>query len=128
MIDLFYTGDPIFMGILTLIFLVALSIATVSAIQIFSNQVKNHLRMRHQLTYIRSVGLFGLVFGIFSQSLGLYGMFSAIERAGDISPGLIYSGLKVSFITSMYGLAIFLLSYLLWLVLDVRLNRVQSAS
>ncbi|MEK6478642.1 MotA/TolQ/ExbB proton channel family protein [Catalinimonas sp. 4WD22] len=126
MIDLFYTGDPIFMGILTLIFLVALSIATVSAIQIFSNQVKDYLRMRRQITYIKSVGLFGLVFGIFSQSLGLYDMFSAIEAAGDISPGLLYSGLKVSSITSMYGLVIFLASYLLWLGLNVRLNRVQS--
>jgi hypothetical protein len=114
------------MGILTLIFLVTLSIATVSAIQIFSNQVKDLSRMRRQITYIKSVGLFGLVFGIFSQFLGLYGAFSYIEAAGDISPGLLYSGLKVSSITTMYGLLIFLLSYLLWLGLDVRLNRVQS--
>lgn len=123
MIDLFYMGDPIFMGILTLIFLTALSIATVSSVQIFSKQLKNQEAMRQQIGYIKSVGLFALVFGIFSQTLGLYGAFSAIEAAGEISPSLLYAGLRVSSITTMYGLFIFLISYLLWLGLDVKLNR-----
>ena len=127
MIDLFYTGEPLFMGTLTLLLLIVFSIAVVLGIQIFRDKVKDTLSMRHRLKYIKSVGLFALVFGIFGQLLGLYGAFSYIEAAGNISPQLLFSGLRVSAITTIYGVIIFLLSYLLWLGLDVRLNRVSSA-
>lgn len=128
MTDLFYSGEPIFMGILTLLLLVILSMAVVMGIQTFTHKVKNTLIMRHRITYIKSVGLFALVFGIFGQLLGLYGAFLAIEAAGDISPSLLYAGLRISAITTIYGMVIYLLSYLLWLGLDVRLNHTPSVS
>lgn len=118
MTNLFYMGGPLFMGILSLLFLVILSMAIFRAIQIQKNDVDHETTFRHRLSYIKSIGLFTLVTGIFGQLIGLYQAFSAIERVGDVSPALLAGGLKVSMITTLYGIAIFLISYLIWLGLD----------
>jgi biopolymer transport protein ExbB/TolQ len=52
------------------------------------------------------------------QLMGLYNAFGAIEKAMDISPPILAGGLKVSMITTIYGALIFLISYLLWIILD----------
>lgn len=88
------------------------------AIQIARNEMENETTFRHHLKYIKSVGLFSLVLGILAQLIGLYQAFSAIEQAGNISPALLAGGLKVSMITTIYGIIIFLISYLLWMGLD----------
>lgn len=118
MTDLFYMGGPLFMGILSLLLLVIFSMTIFRAIQILQNDIAHETTFLHRLTYIKSAGLFTLVFGIFGQLMGLYQAFSAIEQAGDISPALLAGGLKVSMITTLYGVSIFLLSYLIWLGLD----------
>lgn len=106
------------MGILTLLFLGILAITTFKASQILRKDIAYETTFRHQLTYIKSIGLFTLVFGIFSQLLGLYQAFSVIEQVGNISPAILAGGLKVSMITTLYGVSIFLISYLMWFGLD----------
>lgn len=118
MTNLFYMGGPLFMGILSLLFLVILSMAIFRAIQIQKNDVDHETTFRHRLSYIKSIGLFTLVTGIFGQLIGLYQAFSAIEQVGDVSLALLAGGLKVSMITTLYGITIFLISYLVWLGLD----------
>ncbi len=118
MTDLFYAGGPLFMGILTLLLLTILAMAGYRIIQIGRDQVGHETVFRYQLTYIKSIGLFSLVFGILAQLMGLYQAFSAIEQVGDVSPAILAGGLKVSMISTIYGLVIFLLSYILWLGLD----------
>lgn len=118
MADLFFAGGPLFMGILTLLLLLILAMAAYRFIQISRGHVEHETSFRHQLTLIKSIGLFSLVFGILAQMMGLYQAFSAIEQAGNISPALLAGGLKVSMISTIYGLVIFLLSYVLWLGLD----------
>jgi flagellar motor component MotA len=118
MTDLFYAGGPLFMGILTILLLIILAMAVYRLIQITRDNVTHETSFRHQLTYIKSIGLFSLVFGILAQLMGLYQAFSAIEEVGNISPALLAGGLKVSMITTIYGIIIFLISYLLWKGLD----------
>ena len=65
------------------------------------------------------MGLFTMITGILGQLIGLMMAFSAIERAGDISPGMVYGGLKVSMYTTLYGIFIYLLSILFWFILDL---------
>ena len=106
------------MGILTLLLLIILAMAAFRFIQISRGHMEHETSFRQQLTYIKSIGLFSLVFGILAQMMGLYQAFSAIEQVGNISPALLAGGLKVSMISTIYGLVIFLLSYILWLGLD----------
>ncbi|MBN2731574.1 MAG: MotA/TolQ/ExbB proton channel family protein [Balneolaceae bacterium] len=120
--SLFYEGG-LFMGILTLLLLVILSIAVYRAIQISKNDVNYETTFRQRLTYIKSLGIFTLVMGILGQLLGLYQAFSVIEQAGNISPAILAGGLKVSLIPTLYGIVIFLLSYLIWMGLDYMVKK-----
>jgi biopolymer transport protein ExbB/TolQ len=114
MTQLFYEGGPLFMGILTIIFIVAIAMAIYFVGKIIKGQAINDHLIRSRLSNLKSVGLFGLVVGVFGQLIGLYEAFNAIQEMGDISPGLIAGGLKVSMITTLYGIVIFLLCYLMW--------------
>lgn len=64
----------------------------------------------------RSIGLFALIFGILGQLIGLYGAFSSMAEVTSISPDILYAGLKVSMITTLYGIIIYLIALLLWFV------------
>ncbi|HEX6982902.1 MAG TPA: MotA/TolQ/ExbB proton channel family protein [Balneolaceae bacterium] len=127
MLDLFYAGG-LFMPILTLLLLIILAMASYRGIQIVKGNIDFATTFRHQLTQIKSMGLFSLVFGILGQFLGLYQMLSYVESAGDIAPYLIYGGLKVTMISTLYGMIIFLISYIVWLGLDYMLEGKKEMS
>ena len=70
------------------------------------------------ITDIKAIGIFAIVWGVFGQSIGLFSALQAMEAAADISPQMIYGGIKVSFITTLYGMFIFLLSWLITIVMN----------
>lgn len=109
------------MSILTLIFIAMMIVAVVNGRSAFTGDTDTELAIR-RIGYIKSVGLFGLIFGILGQLIGLYSAFSAIEQVGSVSPALLAGGLKVSTITTLYGLFIYVLSYLIWLGLSFKLR------
>lgn len=118
MLELFYQGNVIFMGILTILLLIVITMAVYRMIQISKGGADDLVTFRHLLVRIKSVGLFALVFGIFAQLLGLYQVFSHIEQGGEVVPAILAGGLKVAMIPTVYGVIIFLISYLIWLGLD----------
>jgi|TARA_Y100000385_G_C12576811_1_gene418720 hypothetical protein len=91
MLDYFYMGGPLFMGMLTLIF-IALVVAAV---------LKKD---------VKEIGLLALALGILGQLIGLMGAFEGIEAMGGVSQSILVGGLKVSSITSIYGLLIYIVS------------------
>ncbi|MDF1570406.1 MAG: MotA/TolQ/ExbB proton channel family protein [Bacteroidales bacterium] len=111
-------GGPLFMGILTGLLFIILVIAVFYLVIIVRKDYKNLEEARKRLRYIKSIGLFALVTGILGQMIGLFMAFTAIEQAMDVSPAIMAGGLKVSMIAPMYGMVIFLVSYLLWLIVD----------
>jgi len=117
--DLFYMGGTLFMSILTILFVLMLAYSVFSLISILNSKNGEVLKIRSRLVYIKSIGLFSIITGIFGQLIGLYMAFSAIEKAADISPAMIFGGLKVSMMTTLYGFIIYLISILIWLVLDM---------
>ena len=121
--DLFYMGGALFMGTLSILLILMLAYAILHLIALLNPAGKDLERIRSRLVHIRSIGLFSLVTGILGQLIGLYMAFSAIERAKDISPAIMFGGLKVSMITTLYGMIIFLLSILIWLILDLMASK-----
>lgn len=115
MLELFYQGG-LFMGILTLLFLIIIAVAVYRAVQISRGDIKHETTFRHQLTHVKSIGVFTMVFGIFGQLLGLYQMFSVVEQSGEVASSILAGGLKVSTIPNAirhhYLLAF--ISYLVW--------------
>ena len=79
---------------------------------------KNNANVK-TISLISSIGLFALVWGVLGQVIGLIGGFDAIEAAGNVSPGMMAAGLKVSFLTTLFGLIVFLVArigiiFLIW--------------
>jgi hypothetical protein len=97
MINYFYMGGPLFMGMLTLIF-IALIVAAV---------LKKG---------VKEIGLLALAMGFLGQLIGLMGAFEGIEAMGGVSQSMLAGGLKVSSITSIYGLLIYIISLIVQVV------------
>lgn len=125
--DLFYMGGPLFMSLLTLIFVVTLAWGSYHFIRGKNSSGNSLSHYIKRLAIVKSLGLFAMITGILGQLLGLYAAFAAIEEAGDISKALFFGGLKVSMISIIYGVIIFLLSYLIWFILDYLLNNKLKA-
>ena len=126
--ELFYMGGTLFMGILTLLLLIVFCIAVASAVGMNNAKIGSYDQKRHQLGYIKAIGLLALVFGMLGQLIGLYSAFQDIEVMGSVSTAMLAGGLRVSSICTLYGMAIFLFSYLIWFVLDLLLNRLEKTS
>ncbi len=96
------------------------SIIAVAIVNIIRLSKDNYQPEKQLLTIkdIKAIGIFAIIWGIFGQSIGLFSALQALEGSPDISPAMIYGGLKVSFITTLYGMFIFLVSWLITLVLN----------
>jgi hypothetical protein len=124
--NLFYMGGPLFMSCLTILLIVMVIWIVYHFVAFYMvKKVDNEKTLRY-LAYGKSIGLFSLVFGILGNLIGLYMAFSAIEQAGDIAPVLVYGGLKVSIITTLYGIFIYLLSLLLWFITSIIVEKKQA--
>lgn len=114
--ELFFMGGQLFMSILSIL-LVIMTGWIIYQFVVFINKPERTKEMAlRQLRYGREVGLFALIVGITGQLVGFYYAFSAIEEAADISPAMIFGGIKVSLITTIYGILIFLFGMLLWFI------------
>lgn len=101
MFELFAMGGPFFMGIIT-IGLLAVLIAAIRSLT-----VRNTSKLKSSLSMIKQAGLFSAVMGFLGQMIGLYNALKAIEEMGKVSQAMLVGGLKVSSITTIYGLIVF---------------------
>jgi biopolymer transport protein ExbB len=84
------------------------------------------------LTWIALFIALAPMLGFMGTVIGMIGAFDAIEVAGDISPSLVASGIKVALITTVFGLivAIILQVFYNYLVskIDKLVNTMEDAS
>nr|WP_321406033.1 MotA/TolQ/ExbB proton channel family protein [uncultured Carboxylicivirga sp.] len=118
--DLFFMGGPLFMSILTLLFIGM--IAWFVYHFIVANFTDKEKVLRY-MKYGKSIGLFALITGILGQLIGFYDAFSAIEKMGEVSPAMVFGGIKVSMITTLYGFIIYLISLLIWFIFSVIIEK-----
>lgn len=124
MLDLFYEGGPLFMGLLTIILIIMFVVSVMNGIPVLKGNITDHDTIRRKIGTIKSVGLLALIMGILGQLIGLFSAFRAIElKAVEVSPSLIAGGFKVSMITTMYGLIIYILSLLIWFGFNMKLEK-----
>jgi len=121
--DLFYMGGPLFMSILSILLIVVVVWIIYHTIIHFSSTAPDKNITLRKLGYGKSIGLFALITGILGQLIGLFMAFSTIEKVGDISPAIMMGGIKVSMITTLYGISIYLVSLLLWFVTSIIIDR-----
>ena len=127
---LFFLGGPPYMAILTLLLIATTAWIIyhfIIAYRADQTDMTTHLR---KLGYGKTLGLFTMIVGITGQMNGLYAMFSAIEKGtakgAAIQPELVFEGIKVTMICTIYGIAIYLLSLLLWFVASILVEKKQA--
>ena len=112
------------MGILTIAFISMIVVAVVNGLPVIKGTDGDLESSIRKIGYVRSVGLFAMIFGIFGQLIGLFSAFQAIEQmGGGVSPAMMAGGVKVSMITTLYGMLIYLISLLIWFGLSFVLKR-----
>ena len=116
--QLFYEGGPMFMGILTALLIIMVAWGIFHFLPVLIKKEYNLAKTKSLLKHIKTIGTFALVTGILGQLIGLYNAFSVVEQMGGVSPAMLMGGLRVSMITTFYGIFIFLVSLLLWFILD----------
>ena len=121
------SNSPVFTGILTLVLIILLVWFIYYIIPVLKNAIEKFSNLKGKLKHLKSIGLFGLITGVLFQLISIYSIISAIEEAGDITPGLVISSLKISMIPMIYGISIYLLSLILWILSDMLLkNKMKS--
>lgn len=109
MIELFQMGGILFMSILTIEFTIVIFMFARAMLQNGKNE-----------STIKSIGLLAAITGILGQLIGLFSAFEAIQQMGSVSPAMLAGGLKVSMITTIYGIIIYSISIILSLIVKTR--------
>lgn len=115
----FFIGPgPLIMSILTIIMIIMVAWAIYHFLPVLTKKEFDISKTKSRLKYIKTIGTFGMVTGFLGQLIGLYQVFDFVERVEEVSPSLWGGGLKLCVIPSIYGILIFLLSLVIWMVFD----------
>jgi len=114
----------IFLWIQIMAILLIIVMAVIKFKQYFSNAKLTTLPFHKSHHAILFLGIFNLVWGMFTQVLGFVQALNAIIAAADVSPALVMTGLKNSFVSPLIGLASLLVAAILWAILHGRYNTI----
>ncbi|PWH82182.1 hypothetical protein DIS18_12290 [Algibacter marinivivus] len=103
--DRFMEGGPLFMSLILICLLLALAFVVIG----FVNLKKDIVKSKKMTSLASDASILGLVFGFLGSIIGMITAFDAIESMGDISQGMMAAGLKVSFLTTVFGAVTFIL-------------------
>ena len=116
----FLEGGPFFMGLITILLVITTAWIIFHFVVAYTSKQANPEQSLRKLAYGKTLGLFAMITGLLGQLIGFTGIFDAMELAAgagkELQPALIYGGIKVTMICSMYGILIYLFSILLWFV------------
>ncbi|MET2986356.1 MotA/TolQ/ExbB proton channel family protein [Aureibaculum conchae] len=104
MFDRLSEGGPFFMYPLLLILILVI-------ILIVQGLLKKESSSK-TIKLISSITLFALVWGFLGQLIGMIGGFDAIESIDNISPAVLASGIKISMLSPVFGMVVFLIGRL----------------
>ena len=104
-VDRFMEGGPLFMSFILICLLLALYFVAMG----FVNLKKDAVKSKKMTSLASDASVLGLVFGFLGSIIGMITAFDAIESMGEISDGMLAGGLKVSFLTTVFGAITFIL-------------------
>ncbi len=106
-VDRMMEGGPITMTLI----LLCLILSIVLLILGFRSLDKDSSKTKKMIALASDVSLLGLVLGFFGSIIGMISAFDAIEAFSEnMSSGAIAGGLKVSFLTTLFGSFVFIIS------------------
>ena len=73
---------------------------------------------KKSVSLVNQVALLAVVIGLFSQLIGLIGIFDAFESLGDVNPSLFAGGLKLTLLPPVFGGFTFIIGRLATFILN----------
>ena len=116
--EAFQTMGGMFLLVQILLAVLILILAVQKLIVYFGSRGPSVLPFHRSHHAILFLGIFAFAWGFFMQLVGLVQALNAIIEAADVSPALIWMGLRNSFMNPMIGFVTALIAALLWLVLQ----------
>ena len=104
--SLFDEGGPLMMSLI----LICLIVSIIFLIRGFVSVKANQNLSKRMLQLASDASLLGLTLGFFASILGLVSAFDSVEAMGNAEPAMFAGGLKVSLITSLFGLLTFIIT------------------
>lgn len=114
-VDRFMEGGPLFMSLILICLLLSLAFVVMG----FINLKKDLSKSKKMTSLASDASILGLVFGFLGSIIGMITAFDAIESIGDVSQGMMAAGLKVSFLTTVFGAVTFILPRIVIIILKV---------
>lgn len=111
----FNEGGPFMMSLILICFLASIFFIVKSIL----NLKKEMPKFLKSIDLLKEVSLLGLVLGVFGSLIGLVTAFDSIEANGDVSLGIFAGGLKVSFLTMIFGAITFIIARIAVVVLKL---------
>jgi Na+(H+)/acetate symporter ActP len=112
-VDRFNEGGPLFMSLI----LICLILAILFLVKAFMTLSKNVPQSKKMMRLVADAGLLGLVIGFLGSIIGMIAAFDSIEAIDNVSSGMMAGGLKVSFLTTLFGTLTFIISRIGLLIL-----------
>ena len=109
------------MGMVTIVLFAGIIVAVIAVISMLNGA--EVAKVKTSLGYLKSIALLALIVGVLGQMIGLYDAFDAIAQAGEVSQALLAGGLRVSSITTIYGLLSFVILYVIYFAISVALSK-----
>jgi len=94
-----------------LLILACLILAVYFTIKAFANLSGDSATFLKYKKLINQVVLLGLVISFLNSLLGLIQAFDALESTGGADPAIVAGGLKVTLLSPLFGLLVFILGY-----------------
>ena len=116
MFTLFIRGG-LFMWPLLILALIVIGLSIKKGLDLFVNKNLDLQQKEMGLNAILFWGVIAGSLGITAQMLGIYMALEEIIKADDISPAIVMMGYQVSFLTTLFGLYIFIGAAILWFLL-----------
>jgi hypothetical protein len=114
--ELYSSGGTMWMHPITLCLIAIVCLVVyIITLQLQKRQIHTML-----MEAIKQIGVLALAWGTFSTIAGFFQAFGALEEIKEMLPfQVIMGGMKVALITVLYGLIIFILSILAYIILKL---------
>ncbi|MGA8853176.1 MAG: hypothetical protein WB492_03255 [Christiangramia sp.] len=107
-------GGPFSMTLIILLFLLMIFFIVRAGMKL---KTSSHI-FKKAVSLVNQVALLALIIGLFSQLIGLIGIFDAFESLGDINPSLFAGGLKLTLSPPVFGGFTFIIGRIATFVLN----------
>ena len=121
MIGFILNGGPL--AIVQVIFTILLLVVLTNVyFRFFSKKFE---KLEKNLQTVKSLAVLILTLGVLGQVLGIYNALGAIVESTDISPKIVYQGFMISFNTTLFGLIVFVVTYINFIIIQLLHRKVN---